>query len=1181
MHTLLLAEAYVSGADSSKIIVNAELKAGDEGCDALTPGAPSKNQWLAQVHTCWQLKAGKASQPARLKGEIQKRIPSMTLRSGGRFVLIASGAGEGSTGIERRLRALKAAAARAKIPSARVEVFSCEMLATWINEHPAVAAKSLRMPQGFRSLGAWANDQQHRDPWVTSPKVDEKLAQLRGAIDFEAQQAILHQHVYGRPGIGKSRFVLEACRSSAWAQSVLYVDQYASADVTGILASVVRAGVGRLVLVVDEVPTHQVKSLASAAIEAPDRVRVISIGVSESPDAGIVPQLQVEALDEDTISKIVKAAHPGLPDVHVRYVARFSDGYVRLARLAARAVETNPHLLTADLFNRGDIRQLMDGMLGGESRRPLHVLAVLSSVGWSGAREEEGKAIARHFGQDWFAVQAGVQRFHDRFGIAPRAHNLRYISPTPLGVFLALDALQSYPDQFRTLQDILPNEQAKRAFNERLKSIVADPRAREFAEDELSRFRHWSHFKNASAVERWVTFSYANPPLAAANVRSLLQSATDEERRQIVGAARRKLVDALVHFGARTDTFRDAMLALAELAAAETERYVNNSQGEFGARFNLMLSGTACPYKQRLLVLDELLDSGRSELEALAIAALSRAGRQQEMLIVNTDPARGPGPISWRPQTHDELLDCVHAAFARLAKAARLNAPTAQLLGAATDLDIRLRDMEVRESVADFLRAVALHHPDVRPQIRRGVLGVARNTRRFWKDLDESAMAWLDAFAEEFADRTAASRLRELVAELDRDGADDKDFDDVARQLVADKTLLWSEWGWLTTSNGRAVWDLGAALGRADDGSLLAPLMAAYQREGDPRLFAGYLGPLGRNMSREWIDEWLDEQERSRALPAPLILDLTWKLTESTRGAHRITRMVRAGQLAPASLSWLALGAWINAPDTNAVRDLLGLMTLPELREHVLALLDIRLDKRPEELPMLEDIALSTVGDEATLRLHDATALYHWDKLARRLLPKHTRVVAGAIFKAQAKDAHRGFFLEHSPAASTLDACVSADASVVWNELALRLNDENGAAFSIGFPRHVLERLPRDRVLEWIAAAPGTRAVLVADMMARDFGDNSLAAAILDRWNGIPEVAQRFFSSFVFADWWSGDASVHWETLALRVEQIGAASAKRGVRRWAIDAARELRSMADADRRREAEEKLRRFGTGW
>jgi hypothetical protein len=130
------------------------------------------------------------------------------------------------------------------------------------------------------------------------------------------------------------------------------------------------------------------------------------------------------------------------------------------------------------------------------------------------------------------------------------------------------------------------------------------------------------------------------------------------------------------------------------------------------------------------------------------------------------------------------------------------------------------------------------------------------------------------------------------------------------------------------------------------------------------------------------------------------------------------------------------------------------------------------------------------------------------------------------------------FFLEHSEASKNLDACVAADTQAVWEELAPHLTDDHqGERFLIGFPHHVMEAMPRQSVLDWIAVDPARRAPRIAEITAKSFVDTSLAAAILDRWGALKGVKQRFFSAFVNGGW-SGDASAHWEQLATYVDGI-------------------------------------------
>ena len=118
--------------------------------------------------------------------------------------------------------------------------------------------------------------------------------------------------------------------------------------------------------------------------------------------------------------KVINGWYASMPPEHVDFVVRFADGYVRLARLAADAVVRNPIMDVRGLLSRDDIRIFLDSMLGTGEQPALYVVAVLTSVGWTESKEEEGKAISKLLSLDWNLVRARVDKFHRRFGIAPR-----------------------------------------------------------------------------------------------------------------------------------------------------------------------------------------------------------------------------------------------------------------------------------------------------------------------------------------------------------------------------------------------------------------------------------------------------------------------------------------------------------------------------------------------------------------------------------------------------------------------------------------------------------------------------------------------------------------------------------------------------------------------------------------
>jgi hypothetical protein len=177
-----------------------------------------------------------------------------------------------------------------------------------------------------------------------------------------------------------------------------------------------------------------------------------------------------------------------MPPEHVDFVVRFADGYVRLAHLAADAVAQSPTVDVRGLLSRDEIRVFLDGMLGTGDRRALYVVAALTSVGWTDDKQEEGKAVAEHFGLDWNSVRATVDDFHRRLGIAPRGGRYRYISPTPLGIHLAVEAWTTYPDLLKSLPSMLPSDEARDAYYERLQSMASNLQARAYAREELAFF---------------------------------------------------------------------------------------------------------------------------------------------------------------------------------------------------------------------------------------------------------------------------------------------------------------------------------------------------------------------------------------------------------------------------------------------------------------------------------------------------------------------------------------------------------------------------------------------------------------------------------------------------------------------------------------------------------------------
>lgn len=224
MLQLMCAQAYRCSLPTSSIIVNSEETAKDDGCDGWTDAPPVLDERLGSTDTCWQFKAGGAGAPSRSKGEVRKFIPAVTLGEGGRLVVVAGGSNNGVKGENDRRAVLVNEAKLARVPHKRTCVRGSEQLASWCNEHPAVAAELARRPSGLGKLGDWANSDDRQSPWHSTPDIQSILQSQQVSLDF-AQGEVHHLHIFGQPGVGKTRFALELCRSAEWQSTVIYARQ--------------------------------------------------------------------------------------------------------------------------------------------------------------------------------------------------------------------------------------------------------------------------------------------------------------------------------------------------------------------------------------------------------------------------------------------------------------------------------------------------------------------------------------------------------------------------------------------------------------------------------------------------------------------------------------------------------------------------------------------------------------------------------------------------------------------------------------------------------------------------------------------------------------------------------------------------------------------------------------------
>jgi len=489
-----------------------------------------------------------------------------------------------------------------------------------------------------------------------------------------------------------------------------------------------------------------------------------------------------------------------------------------------------------------------------------------------------------------------------------------------------------------------------------------------------------------------------------------------------------------------------------------------------------------------------------------------------------------------------------------------------------------LREAAVREQVESFFRTAASRHPQSETGLWKAVHHVATTERTLWKQLNEPDLHRIEELDDGLADKSPSGRLRRAVAHSEwRDGP--PNLVDIAKELSADRSLLQHDWPWLTSGEAQYAWYLGESLARVDR-SLDDVLPSLSPRGPELRVIAGYLYARAQGERSGWLDDWIDRYEVAHPDDLALITELTWRCASTDRGARRLARLARQGRLEPTTAGHLAFGNWSLGPGIDAFVDLADAMSrVPGLSAAVVGLVDHRVSKQPTDWGPLADVIRKLLGDLNLVRIV-GHASWEWQQLARRALPHEAQLIARTIFAAQAcrADDHR-FFIEHSTAAPLLFEAAAANPRGVWDELKPMLSDFGRAVlFVIGFPTGLVDQLPRAVVLDWLMEREQEkRGSILAHLARIDVTDGSLMSDVLRLAGHLQHVRDTFTSEYASGAW-SGPASTHWNHRADELQTSMNNSSSVTAREWARQTIAHLRDMAEREKAREEEQRLK---WGW
>jgi hypothetical protein len=452
MGQLLRAQSHRCGAPVSGLLTNTQEKAADGGADAFSGKPATPDEWLGDAKTCWQLKAGDAGEPAKVKNEILKPLPHDTLTKGGRFVLVASGSTSGKQGELLRLNTLTTEAKQAGLPTDRIVVIGSERLTEWVNQHPAIAARWANRPEGLWSLQDWPA-QEHQASWQASDPLTSAIATYRQALDpttVRPDETCLHLHLHGPPGAGKTRLALELCWKASWADFAVYVRRARASNVLELLTQAASEEGVRFVVVADDTPAELLKPLRDALEPSEGRIRLITLGTNHSPDPRRIQEEQLPPLSTDSLRELLGCWYPAMAAELVPLAVNLAAGNPRLARLAADALNQNPALTTATLHEQPAIRDLRSAIANHSP-----VTKKVSEVQAPALSEHDGCWRLLISVSEAKQVEGGNHPAEQRFIVDPKLVNPEASSQRPLQEFWEDQLPSGQPVSFQELRDIL------------------------------------------------------------------------------------------------------------------------------------------------------------------------------------------------------------------------------------------------------------------------------------------------------------------------------------------------------------------------------------------------------------------------------------------------------------------------------------------------------------------------------------------------------------------------------------------------------------------------------------------------------------------------------------------------------------------------------------------------------
>jgi hypothetical protein len=1100
--SLLRAEAYVCGVSDSAIATNCRMFLPDGGVDSAVHEAivSSPSGWFPDA-TCWQYKAspfGGISE-GDLKTEIRKPFAAQLIGTGSayRFCIADSLTPEKRTEWEailsREARALNAAA-----PACRV--VTADDLATWASRMPGVIIRFFR-PQlsELQHLESWGQSERALTrTFVEVPGWAAVSTSVLNHVHFDTVSPDAVLWLQGESGVGKTRMVYEALASRPSARGLVV---YTRDDETAVrlAAELANDPAARALLIADECPLESRAKIEAMLVGHRHRVRVIAVDNVSDSVLGLSPQLRLDKMPDEKTDQVLAVNFPGISADRRREYARVSRGFVRLAADLCK----NNHLIeqTGDLGAAvpAIARYLWLRIAKEEDQNALLAISLVTRVGCAGDLTEELTALATLVGRPRERLLDSARRIKDSTGFIAQGGRYLYVTPE----ILAVVAFQAAWERWVRLDPAsflgrIPPELLDR-FQKRV-SHSANADAREVV---ALFFRDWflsvnpSDLTDLDKVERLAGLIETAPAKYLSSLGHIVTRASEHELLAISGdhssgrwGPRRVLVWLLEKLAAFPEYFSDAEEILLKLALAESEPSIaNNATGVWRELFQIVLSGTATPFGQRMDLLRKRLFDNEPCVRELALQALNASLRSFSGATRSAGSKTLGGrlmPDEWRPKPSEgrQCLEMVQDLIEQIS-----GSEIEALRNAGIEICIKNGRRFIADGDLPFLTKI-LSKENLPARLLPRLVEMLDDSLGF--DLSgERRPQWLEPAYVQLVRKWRADLIpSDLHGRIlgvigvdpwhhpmgDREDIWRQDVARLAAELHTEPGKLLVELDWLFSDEARSAAVLGAELGRLDARAVhLEVILAATVK---PQRNLGLAKTYLANLIAAYPDHLADVN---------LALDRIWENPEvgyeltivcgrPVRSLRRTLDQIEAGRLKPSHLQSFITGYGPNDPLT---RDELGEVLQVLFRalkdgdesaaSVAVGLIGYRVAHRPQpELEVLGSDVLNLIFETLiTTAKSGGGDSYWWGRSLSALASVEPLRVARAASLGLCGE----YFQKEESGKILVDLAGHHPEEVMQSVGAMMLDEESGIQFFVGHYRGLFSALPLPVVSKWLLNA--------------------------------------------------------------------------------------------------------------